>query len=57
MERGRRGEGRLRCGGEDKLDVQRQTVFVPEAQNVNACVIGRSVEPSVCVCVCVEPGE
>lgn len=52
MERGRSGDGRQRCGGEDKLDVQRQTVFVPEAQCVNACVIGSSVEMYMCVCVC-----
>lgn len=26
------GGERQRCGGEDKLDVQKQTVFVPEAQ-------------------------
>lgn len=31
MERGRSGEGRPRCGGEDKLDVQKQAVFVPGA--------------------------
>lgn len=32
VQRGRSGEERQRCGGEDKLDVQKQTVFVPEAQ-------------------------
>lgn len=32
VRRGRSGEERQRCGGEDKLDVQKQTVFVPEAQ-------------------------
>ncbi len=52
VERGRSGEGRQRCGGEDKLDVQKQTVFVPEAQWVNACVTKQSSSVETCVCEC-----
>lgn len=37
VERGWSGEGRQRCGGEDKLDAQKQTVFVPEGRWVSAC--------------------
>lgn len=43
VERGWSGEGRQRCGGEDKLDAQKQTVFVPEGRWLSACAtIGRA---------------
>lgn len=53
VQRGRSGKERPRCRGEDKLDVQKQTVFVPEAQWLSACGTGGGGgELCVCVSVC-----
>lgn len=52
VQRGRSGEERQRCGGEDKLDVQKQTVFVPEAQWLSACGTKKK-SAELCVYVCV----
>lgn len=52
VERSRSGEGRQRCGGEDKLHAQKQTVFVPEVQCVNGQP-GRAFGKCACVHACV----
>lgn len=50
--RGDCGEGKQRCGGEDKLDVQKQKL--PLGQVLSVCDFMSSYVVFVCVDVCID---